>query len=106
MGSVLLPCPRAIKSVLGAKTSRTRPSKTKIRRGPGGEANKMLPILPQISTYFAGIMPVANRYRLCQLLCRQIRLKPIFQCLGLGAAHEIVAPVFSTRLMSSLFKYS
>ena len=24
--------------VLGAKTSRTRPSKTKIRRGPGGEA--------------------------------------------------------------------
>ena len=31
-----------------------------------------LPILPQIATYFAGIMPVASRYRLCQLLCRQI----------------------------------
>ena len=25
--------------------------------------------LPQIATYFAGIMPVASRYRLCQLLC-------------------------------------
>ena len=38
MGSVLLPCPHAIKSsveVLGAKTTYTRPSKTKIRRGPG-----------------------------------------------------------------------
>ena len=26
--------------VLGVKTLRTRPSKTKIRRGPGGEARK------------------------------------------------------------------
>ena len=38
--------------------------------------HKLLPILPQIATYFASIMPVASRYRLCQLLCRQIRLKP------------------------------
>ena len=38
--------------------------------------HKLLPILPQISTYFASIMPVASRGRLCQLLCRQIRLKP------------------------------
>ena len=34
-------------------------------------------MMPQnaYATYFAGIMPVASRYRLCQLLCRQIRLK-------------------------------
>ena len=39
--------------------------------------HKFLHILPQIATYFASIMPVASRYRLCHLLCRQIRLKPI-----------------------------
>ena len=43
-----------------------------------GELKFILPysIKPQIATYFASIMPVASRYRLCQLLCRQIRLKP------------------------------
>ena len=30
--------PLSSMDVLGPKTSRTRPSKTKIRRGPGGEA--------------------------------------------------------------------
>ena len=35
-------------------------------------ATNARPVLPQIATYFAGIMPVASSYAM-QLLCRQIR---------------------------------
>ena len=43
--------------VLGAKTSRTRPSKTKIRRGPGGEASDMCRMADPTFEPYGGVAP-------------------------------------------------
>ena len=67
--------------VLGAKTSRTRPSKTKIRRGPGGEASyrevaKSYTVKPLLTDIlYNGHLPATDNSNCTNSLCHSHNTK-------------------------------